>query len=208
VIPFVPGQANARALVVLAVAVTLLVSACGASAASFDPTGPCSADGRAPGAYPELERQVPGSFEGRAADSVDSGRSCTAQGLGTLASRGVTELRYAGGTWKLGDRSGATLAIFSAPGLDAAALADFYEAGARAGRNTENVQRTTETVTGTTIERVETLNDQSFQTVAVLHSDTPGLVRVALVGSDVRESPGRAAHDALVARAVQALARG
>src|SRR4029450_10729414 len=37
----------------------LLVAACGSGqAASFDPTGPCTTDGRAPGAYPDLEALV------------------------------------------------------------------------------------------------------------------------------------------------------
>jgi hypothetical protein len=202
VIPLVPGRPVALALVV-ALAATI-VAGCTGAAPSFDPSGPCLTDGRAPGAYPDLERQLPASFEGRAPTTVDSGRSCTAAALGSLASDGISELRFAGALWELGQRSGVTLAVFSAPGLDAAALADFYETGAKAAKNTENVERRTETLAGVTIDRVETLNDQSFQTIAVVHGSSD-LVRVALVASDVRESPGRASHDATVEQAVAAL---
>lgn len=201
VIPLVPGRLVALALV------AALAAACGTSAPSFDPAGPCTADGRAPGAYPDLEHRLPATFEGRAPDSVDSGRTCTSAALGPLTGHGVTELRFAGAIWKLSERGGATLAVFSAPGLDADALADFYEAGAQAGRATENVERRTESIAGATVDRIETLNDQtSFQTVAVLHGTAPDVVEVALVASDVHESPSRAAHDALVVQAVEALA--
>ena len=44
-----------------------------------------TADGSAPGAYPELEELVPPSFEERAPDRLDSGRNCTDENLGTLA---------------------------------------------------------------------------------------------------------------------------
>src|SRR5688572_5422476 len=42
----------------------LLAVACSATsgAASFDPSGPCTTDGRGPGAYPELEALVPQRF--------------------------------------------------------------------------------------------------------------------------------------------------
>jgi len=45
----------------LALAVLLTVAACsgGVAFTSFDPTTPCTADGRFPGAYPDLEAQVP-----------------------------------------------------------------------------------------------------------------------------------------------------
>ena len=73
---------------------TVLLAACGAT---FDPTGPCTADGSAPGAYPELEAAIPKTFRGAAPADLDSGRACTPDGLGTLAAHGVKEIRFAGG---------------------------------------------------------------------------------------------------------------
>ena len=115
-------------------AVALAVVACGRETpvASFDPTSPCETDGRFAGAYPDLEALLPTAFEGKAPDTVDSGRSCTDGALGPLAAAGVEGLRFAGATWALGGTSGATVAVFEGDGLDAAKLLAFYEDGARA----------------------------------------------------------------------------
>lgn len=185
--------------------VAALVAACGASE-PFDPTGPCTIGGRAPGAYPELEARVPDRLEDAAPTSLDSGRSCLPEELGALGAHGVQELRFAGAVWPQGDRSGTTIAVFTAPGLRQAWMADFYEAGARAARKTENVERTTEPVAGVTVTRIDTLNDESFQTVAVL-PEQDDLVPVVIVGSDVRETGTRAAHEEHVRVAVEAAAR-
>ena len=55
---------------------------------SFDPTGDCTTDGRAPGAYPDLEALVPTKFMNAAPGTLDSGRNCTATNLGSLAQAG------------------------------------------------------------------------------------------------------------------------
>ena len=57
--------------------------------ASFDPAAPCPAEGQQPGAYPDLEALLPATHEGKAPDSVDSGRLCTDANLGTLAAAGI-----------------------------------------------------------------------------------------------------------------------
>ena len=72
--------------------------------------------------------------------NVDSGRDVHAgAGLGTLADAGIDEVRFAGATWRHGGTSGLTVAVFTGEGLDAAAMLDFYEAGAQVARRTEKL---------------------------------------------------------------------
>jgi hypothetical protein len=182
------------------VLVAFLASAC--AGARFDPSGPCATDGRAPGAYPELERLVPATFDTAAPTVLDSGRNCSAAALGSLASHQVGELRFAGGQWHLGDRSGVTMAVLSSPtGLEAGWVGEFYETSARLANHTENVSAGTTRIGGVDAFRVETLNDQtSFQTVVTWAG--AAAIDVVIVASDVNEVGSRAAHDAIVARAV------
>ena len=186
------------------VLVAILASAC--AGARFDPSGPCTADGRAPGAYPELERLIPATFDAAAPTVLDSGRNCSATALGSLASHQVGELRFAGGQWHLGERSGVTMAVLSSPtGLDAGWVGEFYETSARLAKHTENVSAGTMRIGSVDAFRVETLNDQtSFQTVIVWAGTAA--IDVVIVASDVNEVGSRAAHDAIVGRAVAAFA--
>ena len=187
----------------LAVSLVTLRAACSGATASFDPSSACTADGRFPGAYPLLEALVPHSLGGRAPDRLDSGRSCTDAGLGTLKLRGVRELRFAGGLWEQGSTSGTTLVAFDSPGpLDAAWVAEFYEAGARAGKKTDAIQTRPLTVAGSGGYRLDTLNDDSYQTVVVWPRG--GHVVAALVASGVREVGTRASHEARVTDALGA----
>jgi hypothetical protein len=176
----------------------------GSAASSFDPSGPCTADGQRPGAYPELEALIPPTFEGVAPAHLDSGRNCTERNLGTLASHGIREVRFAGALWETGDRSGLTLAVLVAPDLTAERMADFYEAGAHAGRKTEDVKRSTFDIDGQNGWTISALNDESYQTIVVWDAAESGTVRAILVGSDVRETDGMSAHDTLVQRAIAA----
>ena len=194
----------ARFLVLLVVAGFATACAAGRAPASFDPSGPCTGDGQRAGAYPDLERLIPGSFEGIAPARVDSGRNCTDQNLGTLASHGIREVRFAGALWETGERSGFTLAVLVAPDLTAERMADFYEAGARAGRKTEDVTRSTLQLAGRNAWMISTLNDESYQSIVVWDAGQPGTVKAVLVGSDVRETEGMGPHNALVQRALAA----
>jgi len=200
------GPPNRRTIAILAL-VSLALGACGSS---FDPTGPCTADGTTPGAYPELEAVVPTSYAGTAPTRLDSGRTCTAGALGTLASHGIKELRFAGATWATGTDSGLTLAVFvtaDGPPLDPAWLAEFYETGARSGKNVQSVD-TGEiaipggTADGATGRRIDVLNGESFQTVVVW--PWHGRVAVTLVADFIREIQTRGAHDKIVLQAVSA----
>ena len=183
----------------------IALAACAtAPGATFDPAGPCTTDGQRPGAYPELETRIPATFDGAAPVRLDSGRNCSETNLGTLSAHGIGELRFAGGLWETGERSGVTIAVFRAPGLTMERLAEFYETGARSARKTEAIETSPLTVRSVAGRRLDTLNDESFQTIVVLEGDEPDLVRAVLVASDVREVGTRDAHDRTVDRATEA----
>ncbi len=185
------------------VLVVLLASLAGCTAAGFDPSGPCTSDGRAAGAYPELEAVVRATFRDRAPDQLDSGRNCTPQALGTLATHGVTALRFAGATWDLGSSSGVTLAALEAPNLEASWVEEFYEAGARNAKESVSVEvRTVSIPDGRPGSRIDTLNGESYQSV-IVWSDGEH-VRVALIASFIRQVETRDAHDAVVDEALAA----
>jgi hypothetical protein len=169
-----------RVLVALAL-VALLAGACSLEPVdSFDPTGPCSGDGSAVGAYPDLEALVPASYEGRGPDLLDSGRNCTPENLGSLAGQGIAELRFAGGTWDFGSDIAAVLAVFRADGLTAETLADFYAASARASGRTEITGESTLTIDGRTGRRLDTKTGERIQTVVVWPAGVDDQVNVVL----------------------------
>ena len=185
--------------------VALLVTACGGPGATFDPAGPCVVDGQTAGAYPDLEARLPTSLDGRSPTSVDSGRTCTEAGLGSLATHDLAAVTFAGATWDLGDGSGASSVVFAAAGtaLQSAWIAEFYEAGARTAKKTSNVETSRPVFEGTgETWRLDALNDLSFQTV-VTWQDAE-IVRVVLIATNVAPDASRAAHDDLVAAAVRA----
>ena len=194
----------------LALALDLFVlSACGGVGASVGPLGACGDDARGLGAYPDLERLLPTSLEGKAPDRVDSGRSCSATALSTYASHGIHEVRYAGATWTEGAQDGTVIAVFVAgPGqsaLDQTWVQEFYETGARASTKTENIEISMPQLgEGGRYWRLETLNDLSLQTVAIWGGD-PGLVHVVIVATQVQPGASRAAHDDRVDRAIRAV---
>ena len=181
--------------------VLILVAACSAGGASFDPNAACTTDGQREGAYPELESALPSTFRGAEPVRRDSGRNCTDAALGTLMGRGVEELRFAGALWETGRRSCVTVAVFQAPGLTADLLREFYEAGARGARKTTNVTVRTIKVDGVKGHRLDTLNDESYQSILVFDDDTPDMVRAVLIASDIREVETKRAHEAVVREA-------
>ena len=198
------GPAGRRLIAVLAtILVGAVLAGCGQP---FDPSGPCSADGSAPGAYPELEAVVPTSWSGTAPKQLDSGRACTASGLGTLAGRGVTELRFAGATWETGDDSGLSLAVFrsaAGPALEPAWLVEFYESGARGGRKVDSITVSDYQVSdGVPGRRIDVLNGESYQSIVVWQRD--GFVAAALVGDFIREIQTKERHEGIVRSAVDA----
>jgi len=185
--------------------VALSVTACGGPGATFDPAGPCVVDGQAAGAYPDLEARLPTSLDGRSPTSVDSGRHCSEAGLGSLVTHDLAAVRFAGATWDLGDGSGASSVVFAASGTDlqAAWIAEFYEAGARAAKKTSNVETSRPSFDGGgETWRLDALNDLSFQTVVTWQDGE--IVRVVLIATKVAPDASREAHDDLVAAVVRA----
>jgi hypothetical protein len=198
-----PRPRRTALLIGFALAASLLLAACGQA---FDPTGPCTADGSAPGAYPELEASVPKALAGAPPKELDSGRACTPAGLGTLAGHGVTEFRFAGATWERGNDSGVSLAIFSdpdGPPLEPAWVAEFYEAGARAASKVDSVAASDYSVDDTRKgRRIDVLNDESYQTIVVFQRN--GQVAIALVANAIRRVQTKEAHEVDVRTAVDA----
>ena len=182
------------------------MDSCAGCGAPFDPTGPCTADGDAPGAYPELEATVPKVFRASPPGQLDSGRTCTPSGLGTLTTHSVKELRFAGATWGTGSDSGVSLAVFTSPdgsALPAAWMSEFYESGARTGKNVQTVDvADIATIPDSKARRLDVLNGESYQTVIVWERD--GLVAAVLVASFIREVQTKEAHEAVVREAVAA----
>ena len=190
----------------IAAAILAALLAAGCAGPALDPSSPCTADGRAAGAYPALEALVPHVFRERQPDRVDSGRNCTAASLGVLTAEGVRELRFAGATWDLGSSSGVSIAILEADSLQAGWVAAFYEAGARAARRSQSVETSSTEIDGRPATRVDALNGESYQTVLVWQD---GLrVRVVIVASFVREIRTKEAHESVVAEAIAAASPG
>ena len=172
----------------------LVVVACaGVPQATFDPSGPCGTDGRVSGAYPDLEANVPKTLGGRSPTRLDSGRNCTAANLGTFARHGLTEVRVAGGLWTDASQSGVTLAVFTAPGLQADWVGEWYEASARAARQTGNIKLSKPLVAGRPANRMDLVNGESTQTVitwpAAPGSASPfgAIVNVVIAGDEPDE---------------------
>jgi hypothetical protein len=179
----------------LAALVGALVACSGEPAPTFDPTGPCTADGSAPGAYPELEARVPTSYRDTAPDKLDSGRNCSAESLGSLAASGFDEVRFAGGTWTFGAERAVVLAVFSAPGLTVDALAAFYGDSARSTNRIEILAESNQAIAGREGWRLDTKRVDRLQTVVVWPSAEPDVLNV-VVSNDLPDARIQEAVDA------------
>ena len=170
--------------VLLAALLGAAVAACGGSSipvVSFDPASACTTDGRMAGAYPDLEAALPAGYAGAPPVSVDSGRNCTPDALGTLAAAGIDEMRFAGATWDLGGGTALTVAAFEADGLTPALMIEFYETTARANRKTEKLVTADVTVGGRAGRRLDVLqSDGTGQTIVAWPSGVDGRVSVLL----------------------------
>lgn len=186
-----------RSVAVLTVALALVMTACSpaAPATSFDPAGPCVVDGSSPGAYPDLEALVPKVYQGVAPSRLDSGRTCPGPNLGSLASAGVDEVRFGGGTWTFGAERAAVLAVFEGTGLTSDALADFYANSARDASRTSVLSESSPTVAGRPGRRLDTQTGERLQTVVVWPSAQVGRVNVVITN----DLPDARIQDALAA---------
>jgi hypothetical protein len=196
----------AAAVAVLAAA--LAVAACGASPVPSGPLGPCGADkadATSVGGFPVLEQLLPTALAGRAPDIVNSGRSCSDKALGSLASHGIHELRYAGATWNQGRSDATVVAVLATPSdqplIQQPWVEEFYTAGAVAATKTDNVTTTRPTMEPVgQVFRLDALNDLSLQTIVTWNDH--GLVHVVIVASEVSPTASRAEHDQRVLDAV------
>lgn len=188
-----------RAALLLGLA--LASGACAAAPdASFDPTGPCVADGSAPGAYPALEALIPRALEGQAPETLDSGRNCTAENLGSLAELGIDEVRFAGGTWSFGGRRAVALVVFTAPGLTAEDIAVFYNNSAAVAPRTTVTATSDPILAGRAGFRIDTETGDRLQTVLVWPSDVVDRVNV-VISTDLPDPKLLAGVDAIEAAA-------
>jgi hypothetical protein len=184
-------------------------AACGEQSNPATLGAACVTDVRAPGTFPALEGLLPRGMIERTPDALDSGANCTKASLGTYASRGITELRFAGATWDYGDGDATVVAILQAGPAGAALqtswVEEFYTAGAVNGRHTGEVKTTRPTMPGAgMVFRLETVNDLSLQTVVIWPAGQ--LVRVVIVATTIDPDASRAAHDQRVATAVEVAA--
>ena len=173
-------------------------AACSGPSASFDPDGPCTADWRAPGSYPDLEAQIPTAYRGEPPDVLDSGRNCSDEALGTLATA-FEEVRFAGGTWTFGAERGLVLAVFTAPGLTAEQVGEFYAASARDAPRVEILGESQLTIAGRPAFRMDARRVERLQTVVVWPAADPDVVNV-VVTNDL--------PDARIQDAIGAFGRG
>ena len=188
-------RVSARALIALA-SLAVFVAACGGGApASFDVAAGCPVEGRVAGAYPDLEKRIPTSFEGRAPDTLDSGRHCDPDSLGSLAKAGFDEVRFAGGTWDFGGERAAALVVFEAPGLTANQIADFYGTSAQGANRTTITSVSTPEISGRSGYRLNTMTGDRVQTVVVWPSATSDVVNVVIT-NDLPDPKIQSAIDA------------
>lgn len=157
-----------------------LTGCTGEAAASFDPSGSCTTDGAASGAYPDLEARVPTTYRDTAPEKIDSGRNCSAEALGLLAGLGFEEVRFAGATWGFGAERALVLAVFTAPGLDANEIADFYAQSARTSPRVEILAETEPTIVGRAGRRLDAKRVEFLQTVVVWPASDPDVVNVVI----------------------------
>lgn len=181
-----------RSLLVAWISLVALVAvACAGSSipvVSFDPSTPCTTNGRQPGAYPDLEALLPTQYQGRAPANVDSGRSCTSDALGTLAGHGITGVRFAGATWDLEGTAALTVAVFAADGLTPADMIEFYQAGAASNSKVDKLATSDASVGGRPGARLDVLlSDGTGQTIVAWPAADPGRVFV-LLASDVGDT--------------------
>ena len=202
------GRVRSRALAGLLalLGALVLVGGCSVVSPDFDPTGACTSDGRAPGAYPSLEALVPATLDGTKPQSLDSGRNCTKDGLATLASHGISEVRFAGALWPTAAESGTSLAVFQAPGLSAKWLEEYYEAGARSSTKVSGYTASAPAVQGRQGYRLDAENDGRLQSIVAWPDASGSVIRVAIVSEAARDGATLATRDAALQRAIAAFA--
>jgi hypothetical protein len=195
------------AALALTLSAALALSGCGVVDGTFPATSACPAEPRAAGTLPELEALLPRGMIERSPDRVDSGWNCLESSLGTYVAHGVTRIQFAGATWEQGEGGDGTVVAILASGpsdppLQAAWVEEFYETGARGGRNIENIETRRGALGGAgEVWRLDALNSLSLQTIVVWPAAP--YVRVVIVATQVAPDASRAEHDERVELAVE-----
>ena len=184
-----------RVLVALTFVLAMVAGCGGGATASFDVAAGCPVEGRVAGAYPDLEKRIPTNYEGRGPDTLDSGRHCDPESLGSLSKAGFDEVRFAGGTWDFGGERAAALVVFQAPGLTADQIADFYGSSAQTANRTTITGVTKPEIAGRSGHRINTMTGDRVQTVVVWPSSQPDVVNVVIT-NDLPDSKIQSAIDA------------
>src|SRR5215210_146965 len=138
-----------------AVLLALAVAVAGCAGAPGTSSAPAAcADTRGAGLDAELEALLPREIDGRTPETVDSGRFCSSEALGSLIPAGIPALRFAGATWPEDDR-GVSLVLYCAPNLDLDRMADAFASGAGVARRITNVTARETTFAGSRAIRVD-----------------------------------------------------
>ena len=165
----------------LAVTIAAVLVACsGGPPPSFDASGPCTADGRAAGSYPDLEALIPKTYRGEHAQTLDSGRNCTPNNLGALAAQGISEVKFAGSTWTFGAERALVLAVFRAPGLTTDDMFAFYGRSATEASRTQVDAQSEPVIAGRPGRRLDTETSGRTQTVVIWQASARDTVNVVI----------------------------
>lgn len=187
-------MAPAVRILVLCAALAFALTACGATTATPAVAASCT-DTRGAGLDAELEALLPREIDGRAPESMESGRLCSSESLGTLIPAGIREVRFAGATWPDGHR-GISLVLYRAPNLDLDRMADAFANGAGAARRISNVTARETTFAGSRAIRLDALTQDRALNVMLWSPRPPDLV-AAVLASGVPEERIAAAGNAL-----------
>ena len=122
---------------------------------------------------------MPSTYREASPATLDSGRNCSDEQLGSLAGS-FDEVRFAGATWSFGGERALALVVFSAPGLSAADVAQFYEEGARTTPRVEILDETEPTVAGRPGWRLDAKRVERLQTVVVWPAAEADVVNIII----------------------------
>ena len=134
------------------------------------------------------------SYRDSTPSMLDSGRNCSDAALGSLAAS-FDEVRFAGATWGFGGERALVLVVFSAPGLVAADVAEFYEESARTTPRVEILDETEPTVVGREGWRLDAKRVERLQTIVVWPAADADIVNV-IVSNDLPDERIAEAIDA------------
>ena len=87
---------------------------------------------------------------------------------------------HAGGNWSFGGIRAAALVVFSAPGLTADLVADFYAESATSSNRTQITGESTATLAGTSVRRMDSTTGDRTQTVLVWPAAAADVVNVVI----------------------------